>query len=194
MKVFAVFVLVLTALAPCHADTWDVAASCESGFQSGVPTPCTDPANINAVFTTQMEFGTFVNPSNTEGETIGSVPVVTNISGTFDRMAMSLVLDPSGDWLLGSYPEVVLFNAGGSEYMLFWDGDTWLAPLSAPSPVNGLEILNWSAFDLTAMPEPGVFWLLVIAVFPLGLSRWAQLSLREFSRAGSPRARDLDKR
>ena len=63
MKEFAVFVLVFSTIVPTHADTtqtWNLTASCEAVPEVSV---CTDPANVNAVLVTQMEFGTYVDPS-----------------------------------------------------------------------------------------------------------------------------------
>ena len=97
MKIFSVFVLVLTAgLVPCQADTtptqtWNVTAMCDPNLNPGFPF-CSVPAKINAVFTTQIETGTFWDPADGEFfEPPQGEPVVTNITGTFDGMPMTLV-------------------------------------------------------------------------------------------------------
>ena len=81
--------------------------------------PCSLPGNINAVFTTQLETGTFIDSEEGENHQVtGTEPVVTNISGTLDGQAMSLVPFPENDWLQDGIPEQILFVAGGVEYSL----------------------------------------------------------------------------
>jgi hypothetical protein len=45
-------------------------------------------------------------------------------------------------WLLDGFPQNVGFTAGGTEYALVWDGNTFLTAGTIP---NGGELLNWSA-------------------------------------------------
>lgn len=152
MKVFAVLVLFLACLVPAQADTWDVAASCQ--------VPCASPANINAVFTTQLETGNFFDISFGLVLTGYTEPVVTNISGTFDGLAMTLVPIPELDWMNRSTPEDVSFMAGGVEYTLWWDGSYFIGSL--PNPDFNEETLNWSAIDpIAPVPEPPMLWMLL---------------------------------
>jgi hypothetical protein len=161
MKVFAVLMLVLAGLVPVHADSWEITASCD--LTAAVFVPCTDPAKINAVFTTQLETGMFLW---TDGESnvlrFGTHPVVTNISGTFDGLAMTLVPVPTWDWLNYSFgnPEAVTFTAGGIEYSLSIPGfEPQIFPLS--------EFLTWSAIDPVSAPEPGALALLASGLLTL---------------------------
>ena len=193
MKIFAVFVLVLTGLVPTHADTtqtqtWNVAASCQLG-DSAAGFPCVEPSVINAVFTTQMETGLFALTSDPTIRCIDPcpAPVVTDISGTFDGLPMTLIGESGSpfNWLLvscnptpttcGAIPEGVSFIAGGNQYLLWYDGSVFL---TNQSPFS-IEVMNWSAVE--SVPEPPLFWLLLTALSFLGLSRWAQLSLRKYS-------------
>ena len=174
MKVFAVFVLVLAGLIPCYADTWDVQASCNPQYYQQTPV-CATPAVINAVFTTTLETGYFYDPANDESY-YGQASVVTGIAGTFDGAAMQLV--PGNGWMQTDLPEDVAFTEGGNEWVLFFDGYFYLQPIPWVAPWTQVEYLNWSAVDV---PEPPLFWLLLTALSFLGLSRWAQLSLRKYS-------------
>jgi hypothetical protein len=176
VKVFAVFVLVLSAgLVPAEADTtqtqtWDVTASCIPNSVLGIP--CFAPGDINATFTTQLATGTFVDAGNgCFCQFTGTVEVITAISGTLDGEAMSLVPFAGGDWLLDGFPEgEVLFDAGGIEYRINFDQGVRL------TTTNDFEFLRWSAVEV---PEPAIFWMLFTPLLLLGLSRWAQMSLRK---------------
>jgi hypothetical protein len=178
VKVFATFALVLAGLIPSHADatqTWNLTASCE---EVPLVSVCTDPANINAVLVTQMEFGTFVDPSGLGIPETGVEPFITSITGTYDGFAMSLA--PGDGWMDvivpgAPFPQLTSFMAGGNEYLLYWDGFAYVDPQSNANP---REALNWTAVDV---PEPPFFWLLLTALSLLGLSRWAQMSLRKLS-------------
>ena len=105
MKIFSVFVLVLTCgLVPCQADTtpaqtWNVTAKCGTSHDPNFSFPCSDPANINAVFTTQLATGEFFDFTDVEFFE-GTNAVVTNITGTFDGLPMTL-LPAGGNLLLG---------------------------------------------------------------------------------------------
>jgi hypothetical protein len=177
VKGFALFVLVLAGLVPTHADTWNVTASCNAQIPFFPPLGCANPANINAVFTTQPEFGNFFDISFGVELTGVTEPVVTNITGTFDGITMTLVPVPQLDWLAGGTPEDVAFMAGGVEYTLWWDGFYFIGTL--PQPDINKETLNWNAVE--SVPEPPLFWMLCNALSLLGLSRWAQMSLRKMS-------------
>jgi hypothetical protein len=183
VKIFSVFVLVLTCgLVPCQADTtptqtWNVVAMCDGDIDFPFTTVCTVPANINAVFTTRIETGTFWDPVDEEffvppeGE-----PVVTNIAGTFDGLPMTLVphSEPFQGYL-GPSPANIDFVAGGIEYELSREvpNDIFL------DSTNVHETLAFSAVE--NVPEPRAFWLLLTALLMLALSRWAQMSLRKLS-------------
>jgi hypothetical protein len=174
VKVLAGFILVLTALVPAYADTtqtWVVTATCDVNTPFG--TPCFTPGNINAVFTTQLETGTFIDSE--EGENFpftGTEPVVTNISGTLDGQSMSLIPSPGNDWLQDGLPQEIMFSAGGQDYSLHFDLGVRL------DRTNDFEFLKWSAVE--SVPEPAIFGMLFTAVLLLGLRR-AQLSLRKVS-------------
>lgn len=174
MRVFAIFMLVLVGLVPAYADTtqtWVVTATCDVNTPFG--TPCFTPGNIDAVFTTQLETGTFIDSEEGENHQFtGTEPVVTNISGTLDGQAMSLVPFPENDWLQDGIPEQILFVAGGVEYSLHYDNGVRLGT------IEDFEFLEWSA--VASVPEPAIFWMLFTALLLLGLSRWAQVSLRKF--------------
>jgi hypothetical protein len=178
VKVFAIFVLVLTGLVPTHADTtqtWNLTASCTETL-GGLP--CVDPAIINATFTTQMVFGTYVDPSGTGLPQQEIEPLIETLTGTFDGQAMTLTtVSSAGPWMdtFVSFPQMLYFMADGQTYVLFWDGSPEIQSQSNPNPN---EILTGSAVDV---PEPPLFWLLLTALSLLGLSRWAQTSLRKLS-------------
>ena len=117
MKVFALFVLVLSAqLVPTHADTfqtWQVMAECEdiSTYYT-----CDDPANISAVFTTELEPGTFYDGAS-PGSVTGTAAVVMNIVGTYDGLPISFTPPPTGlsdysnfGWMDPIYPNDVCFR------------------------------------------------------------------------------------
>ena len=177
MKIFSVFVLFLTCLVPARADTqtWNITATCNPDAMFPPQFICNYPSNINAVFTTQLETGTFHEFEF--GNTFTSANVVIGISGTFNGLAMTLVPNPPGDWLHADLPEEVLFMAGGVQYNLFPDFDqVWLI-----QPSGATEPLIWSAVDVTSpVPEPATILLLTLPLL-LGLSKWAQMSLRRLS-------------
>jgi hypothetical protein len=177
VKVFAVFVLVLAGLVPTHADTtqkWALTSGCNPEFN---PDGCFDTAQIRAVLTTTMENGTFTE-SNGDVTFTGVAPVVTNIVGTFDGMPMTLISTPgeAGNWLLGNLPQDVTFMAGGIEYDIFWDSDIFLVQIPSGPQLNQ-EVIGWNAVPV---PEPNTLLLFSVPLF-LGLSRWAQMSLRKLS-------------
>ncbi len=183
MKIFSVFVLVLTCgLVPCQADTtptqtWNVTATCDPDIDFPFTTVCTVPANIKAVFTTQIETGTFWDPVDGEFfEPPEGEPVVTNITGTFDGLPMTEV-PGSGPFVgyLGPAPVDIAFVAGGIEYELSREVPSDIFLDSA----NVHETLAFSAVE--NVPEPRGFWMLLTGLFLLGLSRWAQMSLRKLS-------------
>jgi len=178
VKVFSVFVLFLAGLAPTHADTtqtWDVTASC----QANVSYPCF-ASSLNAVFTTELETGTFESTDNFNVFT-GTEPVVIGISGTLDGMPMTFLppSNPLFGWIEFGLPEGVCFAAGGSRYCALSDIDTVLLTPSAND--NAYEFMNWSALGpLSPVPEPSTILLLTMPLL-LGLSCWAQMSLRKLS-------------
>ena len=66
MKEFAVFVPVFASIVPTHADTtqtWNLTASCEDVPEVSV---CATPPT-SVLYLTQMEFGTYVDPSGARG-------------------------------------------------------------------------------------------------------------------------------
>jgi hypothetical protein len=157
VKVFAVFALVFTSLVPCYADTqtWDVTASCNPQFTTFGPA-CTVPAEINAVFTTTPESGTFFNPVQDVSFT-GTEPVVTSFSGTFNGAPITNV---SG-WMQGNLPGDIGFTSGGINYSLWWDGNTFFQP---QNQFLETEYLNWSAIDPVGIPEPSTLLLLTVSL------------------------------
>jgi hypothetical protein len=176
VKVFTFFVLVLAYVVSTPADTtqtWVVTATCIDESAEGIP--CTLPGNISAVFTTQLETGTFIDSEEGENHPFtGTEAVVTNISGTLDGQAMSLVPFPENDWIQqDGTPEDILFDAGGQQYSLHFDNGVRL------STFDDFELLEWSA--VATVPEPAIFWMLSTALLLLGLSRWAQVSLQKLS-------------
>ena len=178
MKVFALFVLVLGGLVPCYADTtqtqtWNIQTSCNPQFYQQVP-PCQTPANINAVFTTTLESGTFYSETGDFTYT-GTAYVVTNITGTFDGLPMTGgVTGPPGrsNWMeAGDLPQDVTFTAGGNEYDLFYDGLFTLAAVPGPPFSSDWEYLNWNAIGPTApVPEPSTLLLLIVPLLLAVLS------------------------
>jgi hypothetical protein len=173
VKVFAVFVLFLACLVPCYADTtqtWTVSASCSHTSSSFT---CPDPDTISATFTTQLETGTF-ELSDEPIFITGTVPVITNISGTFDGLPMALISVPGSDWLLTgcdaitciAEPEDVFFSAGANTYLLFYAGDAMLQTV----PFNGnIDALTWSAVD--PVPEPSLFSMLLVGLIACSYAR-----------------------
>ncbi len=131
LAVLALVAFSITTQADTTTQTWNVTASCDPTLA-----PCTDPDTINAVFITQMEFGTYHSIKGNFDFT-GYEPVVTSMVGTFDGMAMSLAPIDPGDWLLEGNPEDVAFTAGGIEHFLVWDGFFFL----------DTQFINWSAVD-----------------------------------------------
>lgn len=205
MKILlTVFALLLTiGLVPCRADTtptqtWDVVAKCDPTADSFLPPQfefCSVPAKISAVFTTQLRTGEFFDPEDTDFF-FGTNAVVTNITGTFDGLAITF--SPPGPtetltgWLADGFPLGVGFGAGGISYGLtFLGGNTFLecfGPATAcgsfaitPLSSVPIEPLDWSAVE--NVPEPLAFCMLLTALLLLGLSRWAQLSLRKLSKS-----------
>jgi hypothetical protein len=198
MKIFSVLVLILTCgLVPCRADTtetWNVAAMCDPNLSPFFPF-CSVPAKINAVFTTQMQTGLFFDPEDAFFFE-GTEAVVTNITGTLDGLPMTLEV-PGGEspfvgWLDDNgRPAGVAFVAGGLKF----DLSLLSAPLQdvflscaattpcgiAPTPgtFRPMETLDWSA--VRNVPESSVFSMLLTGLLLLGLSRWAQTSLRKLS-------------
>ena len=155
--------LALLFASMAHADTttqtWDVTASCYQ--QNQFSPPCFDPANINAVLTTTMESGTFYN-SVQDVTFTGTEPVITGFSGTFDGQPIASV----GGWLLNGYPVGGIgIEVGGVDYSLWWDGIFFLEPQGSLNP----EYLNWTAVD--PAPEPPLFWMLLIGLCLIPLSR-----------------------
>lgn len=174
MKVFAVFALVLAGLAPCYADTtqtWNLTANCSETLGDA---PCVDPANISATFTTQMVFGTYVDPSGTGVPQQEIEPLIETLTGTYDGQAMTLATGNAWMDEFVSFPQMLYFMAGGETYILFWDGAPEIQLATNPNT----EILNGIAVDL---PEPPLFWLLLTALSLLGLMPWAGMNLRKFS-------------
>jgi hypothetical protein len=173
----ATLLFALTLAATAQADTtqtWNISTSCNPTFFIAPP-PCQQAANINAVFTTTLESGTFYEEVSDQLFT-GSAFVVTSISGTFDGLPMSLVVLPQVDWMNGELPENIWFSAGGAEYALLYDGLFTLAPASAVNQ-NTWEYLNWNATDPAAVPEPSTLLLLTVPLL-LALMLWARKSLR----------------
>ena len=159
MKLFAAFMLVLAGLVPTRADTttqtWTVTASCFSGN----PT-CIYPAKTDAVFTTQLETGTFFEVTNAGGQFFTATePVVTNITGTFDGMAMSLVptAEPFQPWITPGDPEHVSLMAGGIEYI--FDTDINLIDVAvANNQAATIEFLNWGIVqNVPGLPHSGCY-------------------------------------
>ena len=198
MKTFSLFVLVLTfGLVPCQADTtptqtWNVVAMCDPTLNPIAPF-CGLPATINAVFTTQLQTGLFFDPEDTDFFE-GTNAVVTNIAGTFDGLPMTLVpggeSEPFTGWLDDSgLPEGVDFVAGGIRFDLsFEGGNVFLSCFSTMpcgiTPIGTLfpmETMDWSAVQ--NVPESSLFWMLLTGLSLLGLSRWAQMSLRKLSKS-----------
>jgi hypothetical protein len=177
VKVFATFVLVLAALVPTRADTtqtWDVTASCTTA--DGVA--CPDPANISAVFTTELITQIYVDPSGSEEPTLETEMAVMGFQGTYDGQPMSGAAYGCIPFLQpGGSPECTSFIAGGEQYVLNTLGYTLLEGDTAAN-VGLFETLNWSAVEV---PEPPLFWLLLTALLLLVLMRWAQMSLRKLS-------------
>jgi hypothetical protein len=185
VKIFAVSVLVLAGVVPAHADTtvqtWQVTAECEDISTSYF---CDDPANISAVFTTELEPGTFFDGASQETFT-GLAPVLMNIVGTYDGLPISFTPPPTGlsdysgfGWMDPIYPNNVCFGAGGNGYCVTEIVDDGF--MSGPF-TNGLEILFWNSVELPApVPEPATILLLTVPLL-LGLSKWAQMSLRRLS-------------
>lgn len=181
MKVFATFVLVLASLVSTHADTtqtWDVTASCTTA--DGLA--CPDPANISAVFTTEMVTQVYVDPSGSEVPTLMTEMAITDIQGTYDGQPMLFAfsgffcppfMQPDGT------PECPSFIAGGNQYVLETLGYTFLEGDTGAN-VGLFETLDWNAVEV---PEPPLFWLLLTALLLLGLSKWAQMSLRKLSKS-----------
>ena len=191
MKVFAVFVLVLAALLPAHADmqTWDVTGSlfCGSPFD-----PCNAPFTLKATMTTQTESGLFYIEFQGETEQ-GTFPVETGISGTFNGEPITYPgpipeYEPLGIYsylYLPGVPQGIVFEVDGISYQIVYDGSIKLFPTdiaNESSPFNG-EDVNWSAVDVTHVPEPAAVWLLFTALSLLGLSRWAQMSLQKLPKS-----------
>ena len=178
MKVFAVFVLVLVGLVPCHADTtqtWNVTASCTTA--DGLA--CPDPANISAVFTTELITQIYVDPSGSEEPTLETEMALMGFQGTYDGQPMSGGIGAGCIPFLqpGGSPECVSFGAGGFQYVLMTLGFTFLEGNTGAN-VGLFETLDWNAVEV---PEPPLFSLLLTALLLLGLSRWAQMSLRKLS-------------
>ena len=181
MKAFAVFVLVFASLVPTYADTtqtqtWNVTAVCQEGIPSF---PCF-AQSLTAVFTTQLETGTFVSTDNL-GVFTGTEPVVIGMTGTLDGVPLTFVpqgppFGPFG-WLDNGAPEGIGFMAGGVGYGAVSDIDTVIFSSSA-NPPGVYEFMNWSAVEV--VPEPSAL-LLLTALLLLALMRWAQLSLRKLS-------------
>src|ERR1700722_9854146 len=117
MKPVAVVLALLAFSLPAFADTqrWDVMASCDLVLST--PLAGCLPGDINAVFTTQLEFGTFFRFKDASFFT-GFEPVITNISGTFDGMSITL----GSGYFLDSTPESIAFTAGGNGYSIILDG------------------------------------------------------------------------
>ena len=161
MKVFAVLVLFLAGLVPCHADTtqtWNISATC----QEIISFPCF-AQSLNAVFTTQMETGAFESTDFFFVFT-GTEPVVTGMTGTLDGMPITFVpTDLPFGWLEGGLPEGINFMAGGMEYGAVSDIDTVL--FSSSTHPGTYEFMNWSAIGPNAVPEPALFWMLLAGLF-----------------------------
>jgi hypothetical protein len=190
VKAFAVFVLVLAAVVPAHADTtqtWDISATqCTNVISCNVGTV---PFDLEAQMLTTTETGLFFWEFLGESDLPGTAPVETSIAGTFDGMPVStpdLTAGPNGisAWLLETGPFIVPmgieFESSGSIYtILFDDGYQIFNLTDLSAPISGEQVL-WSAVDVTHVPEPAAVWLLLTALFLLGLSRWAleQQSIR----------------
>ena len=192
MKVSAIFVLVFACLIPAHADTqtWDITATmfCGSPLDN-----CSTPFTLNATMTTQTETGLFY--SVFQGESLpGTWPVETSITGTFDGMSIStpdLTPGPNGitAWLLetGSFivPMGIEFEAGGDIYTILYDAGYQIFDLTHQNALNGEQVL-WNIVDpatgvgFSSVPEPSTLLLLTVPLL-LGLSKWAQMSLRKLS-------------
>ena len=175
MKLAMAFVALLAFSLSAFADTqtWDVTASCNPQSYQQLPA-CATPANINAVFTTTLESGTFY--SETGGFTFtGTAYVVTNITGTFNglQMAGGVTGTPGeSNWMQdGDLPQDVTFTAGGNEYDLFYDGLFTLATVPGPPFSSDWEYLNWSAVDPVGVPEPNIALLAIIGIMGLGIWR-----------------------
>ena len=198
MKILSVFVLVLTCgLVPCQADTtptqtWNVVAMCDPTLNPIAPF-CGLPAKIEAVFTTQLRTGEFFDPEDTDFFE-GTNAVVTNITGTFDGLPITFSPPAEGETLTGwladnGFPEGVGFAAGGIRFDLsFEDGNIFLSCFSTMpcgiTPIGTLfpmETMDWSAVQ--NVPESSLFWMLLTGLSLLGLSRWAQMSLRKLPKS-----------
>ena len=187
MKVFALFVLVLTGLVPTRADTtqvhtWDITATtcfvCESDSYGLPPNP--QPVNLYAVFTVTpvLATGQFWDEGIADFYPYQLVDEVTGITGTLNGQPVTLGAPAvgAGSWLaLNGDIGTVWYDVNGvpgvPAGVIYTD--------SVYDEVSGIPVF-WSATDPVGLPEPATLLLLTVPL-SLGLMRWAQMSLRKYS-------------
>src|SRR6202041_2979918 len=129
---------------------------------------CPDPANITAVFTTELITQIYVDPSGSEEPMLETEMAVMGFQGTYDGQRMSGAAYGCIPFLQpGGSPECTSFIAGGEQYVLNTLGYTFLEGDTAAN-VGLFETLNWSAVEV---PEPSTLMLFTVPLL-LVLMRW----------------------